>query len=103
MRAGKPLPVLYTPSQGERGKCWPLKPKLDQDRTHGHSRVRLRPSLCLEMCKGGTTVKLENFINYYYAKKALQYLLEHGLISKAECETACRHNAEIFRPGRGSI
>ena len=46
-------------------------------------------------------MKLENFINYYYAKKALQYLLEHGLISKAECETACRHNAEIFRPGRG--
>ena len=27
MRAGKPLPVLYTPSQGERGKCWLLKPK----------------------------------------------------------------------------
>ena len=48
-------------------------------------------------------MKLENFINYYYAKKALQYLLVHGLISKAECETACRHNAEIFRPGRGYI
>ena len=74
-----------------------------QDRIHGHSRVRLRPSLCLEMCKGGTTVKLENFINYYYAKKALQYLLEHGLISKAECETACRYNAEIFRPEREYI
>ncbi len=48
-------------------------------------------------------MKLENFINYYYAKKALQYLLEHGLIIKAEYETACRYNAEIFRLGRGYI
>ena len=103
MRAGKPLPVLYTPSQGERGKCWPLKPKLDQDRTHGHSRVRLRPSLCLEMCKGGTALKLENFINYYYTLKALHFLLERGLLSETEYETACRHNAEIFRPGREYI
>ena len=61
MRAGKPLPVLYTPSQGERGKCWPLKPKLDQDRTHGHSRVRLRPFLCLEFHKGGKRCETGEF------------------------------------------
>ena len=74
-----------------------------QDRTYGHSRVRLRPSLCLELSKGGTAMKLENFINYYYTQKALQFLLKRGLLSETEYETACRHNAEIFRPGRGYI
>lgn len=48
-------------------------------------------------------MKLENFINYYYTQKALQFLLKRGLLSETEYETACRHNAEIFRPGRGYI
>ena len=48
-------------------------------------------------------MKLENFINYYYAKKALQFLLEQGLLSKSEYETVCRYNAEIFKPGREYI
>ena len=48
-------------------------------------------------------MKLENFINYYYTQKALQFLLKQGLLSKTEYETACRHNAEIFRPGREYI
>ena len=48
-------------------------------------------------------MKLENSINYYYTVLALRLLVERGLISKAECETACRHNAEIFRPGREYI
>lgn len=74
-----------------------------QDRIHGHSRVRLRPSLCLERNKGGTAVKLENSINYYYAKKALRFLLEQGLLSETEYEIVCRYNAEIFRPGREYI
>ena len=48
-------------------------------------------------------MKLENSINYYYAKKALQYLLERGLLSETEYEKVCRYNAEIFRPERGYI
>lgn len=48
-------------------------------------------------------MKLENSINYYYAMKALQFLLERGLLSEAECEKVCRYNAEIFRPGREYI
>ncbi len=74
-----------------------------QDRTYGHSCVRLCPSLCLERSKGGITVKLENFINYYYALKALQYLLEQGFLSESEYEKVCRYNAEIFKPERGYI
>ena len=103
MRADKPLPVLYTPSQGERGKCWPLKPKLDQDRTHGHSRVRLRPSLCLDLCKGVMTVKPENSVNYYYAVQALRLLVERGLLSEMEYDKASRYCAGIFQPERGYI
>ena len=74
-----------------------------QDRTHGHSCVRLRPSLYLEMCKGGTAMKLENSINYYYTVLALRLLLERGLISEDEYGKICRYNAEIFRPGREYI
>ena len=48
-------------------------------------------------------MKLENFINYYYALKALQYLLEGGFLNKTEYEKVCRYNAEIFRPGREYI
>ena len=48
-------------------------------------------------------MKLEKFINYYYALKALRLLLEQGLLSETEYETACRYNAEIFRPGREYI
>lgn len=48
-------------------------------------------------------MKLENSINYCYAKKALQFLLEQGLLSETECETACRYNAEFFKPGREYI
>ena len=43
-------------------------------------------------------MNLENFINYYYAKKALQFLLEQGLLSETEYENVCRYNAEIFKP-----
>ena len=35
MRAGKPLPVLYTPCQGKRGKYWYKTEIRVQDRTHG--------------------------------------------------------------------
>ena len=45
-------------------------------------------------------MNLENSINYYYALKALQFLLEQGLLSETEYETVCRYNAEIFRPGK---
>ena len=74
-----------------------------QDRTYGHSRVRLRPSLCLDLCKGGTAMKLENSINYYYTVLALRLLLERGLISEDEYGKICRYNAEIFKPERGYI
>ena len=103
MRAGKPLPVLYTPYQGKRGKFWYKTEIRVQDRTHGHSRVRLRPSLCLDLCKGVKAVKLENFINYYYALQALRLLVEQGLISEDEYGKICRYNAEIFRPGKEYI
>ena len=48
-------------------------------------------------------MKLENSINYYYAKKALRFLLEQGLLSETEYEIVCRYNAEILRPGREYI
>ena len=48
-------------------------------------------------------MNLENFINYYYAKKALQFLLEQGILSETEYETVCRYNAEIFRLGKEYI
>ena len=48
-------------------------------------------------------MKLENFINYYYATLALRLLLERGLLSKAEYETVCRYNTEFFKPGREYI
>ena len=104
MRAGKPLPVLYTPSQGERGKCWPLKPKSDFKIEHTGTAVFgcARPCV-LKYAKEENIVKLENSINYYYAKKALQFLLEQGLLSKSEYETVCRYNAEIFKPEREYI
>ena len=57
----------------------------------------------LNLTVGGNTVNLENSINYYYALKALQFLLEQGLLSETEYETVCRYNAEIFRPGREYI
>ena len=53
--------------------------------------------------RGGAAVKLQNSINYYYAKKALRFLLEQGLLSETEYEIVCRYNAEIFRPGREYI
>ncbi|MFR3237837.1 MAG: SHOCT domain-containing protein [Acutalibacter sp.] len=48
-------------------------------------------------------MKLENSINYYYALKALQFLLEQGLLSESEYEKICRYNAEIFCPEREYI
>ena len=104
MRAGKPLPVLYTPSQGERGKCWPLKQKSAFKIEYTGTAVFgcARPCV-LNLTVGGNTVNLENSINYYYALKALQFLLEQGLLSETEYETVCRYNAEIFRPGREYI
>ncbi len=42
-------------------------------------------------------MNLQNSINYYYAMKALQFLLERDLISEDEYEKICRYNAEIFR------
>ena len=74
-----------------------------QDRTYGHSRVRLRPSLCLDLCKGGTAMKLENSINYYYTVLALRLLLERGLISEDEYGKICRYNAEFYKPEREYI
>ena len=74
-----------------------------QDRTYGHSRVRLRPSLCLDLCKGGTAMKLENSINYYYTVQAVRILLERGLISEDEYGKISRYNAEFFKPGREYI
>ena len=104
MRAGKPLPVLYTPSQGERGKCWPLKQKSDFKIEYtGTAVVGCARPCVLKYAKEENIVKLENFINYYYAKKALQFLLEQGLLSKSEYETVCRYNAEIFKPEREYI
>lgn len=48
-------------------------------------------------------MNLENSINYYYALKALQFLLEQGLLSETEYEKVCRYNAEFFRPEREYI
>ena len=48
-------------------------------------------------------MNVENSINYYYAKKALQFLLEEGLLSETEYEKVCRYNAEIFKPEREYI
>ena len=48
-------------------------------------------------------MKLENSINYYYALKALQFLLDQGLLSESEYEKICRYNAEIFCPEREYI
>lgn len=48
-------------------------------------------------------MNLVGSINYYYAVKALQFLLEQDLLSEAEYETVCRYNAEIFRPEREYI
>lgn len=104
MRAGKPLPVLYTTSQGKRGKCWPFRPKLDfKIEQTGTAVVGCARPCVLKYAKEENIVKLENFINYYYAKKALQFLLEQGLLSKSEYETVCRYNAEIFKPEREYI
>ena len=60
-------------------------------------------SCVLNFIKEENAVKLENFINYYYALKALQYLLEQGFLSESEYEKVCRYNAEIFKPERGYI
>ena len=57
----------------------------------------------LNFAKEENAVKLENFINYYFALKALRFLLERGLLSETEYEQVCRYNAEIFRPGREYI
>ena len=106
MRADKPLPVLYTPSQGKRGKCWPFRPKLDFkiEQTGTALFGCARPCVLNDKAeKEKNAMKLENFINYYYTQKALQFLLKRGLLSETEYETACRYNAEIFRPGRGYI
>lgn len=48
-------------------------------------------------------MKLENFINYYYAQKALKFLLEQGCLNETEYEKVCRYNAEIFKPEREYI
>ena len=48
-------------------------------------------------------MKLENSINYYYAKKALRFLLEQGLLSETEYEIVCRYNAEFYKPEREYI
>ncbi len=48
-------------------------------------------------------MNLENSINYYYALKALRYLLERGLLSETEYTKICRYNAEIFKPEREYI
>ena len=53
--------------------------------------------------KEENAVKLENSINYYYAKKALRFLLEQGLLSEGEYGKICRYNAEFFKPGREYI
>ena len=74
-----------------------------QDRTYGHSCVRLCPSLCPELSKGGIAVNLEVSVNYYYATLALRLLLERGLISEDEYGKICRYNAEFFKPGREYI
>lgn len=74
-----------------------------QDRTNGHSCVRLCPSLCLELSKEGTAMKLENSINYYYTVLALRLLLERGLISEDEYGKICRYNAEFYKPEREYI
>ena len=104
MRAGKPLPVLYTPSQGERGKCWPLKPKSDFKIEYTGTVVFgcARPCV-LNEAKEENTVKLENSINYYYTVLALRLLLERGLISEDEYGKICRYNADFFKPGREYI
>ena len=107
MRAGKPLPVLYTPSlRGARQisviECLKLDFKIEKTGTAvfgcAHPCV-----LNDEAKKEKSAVKLENSINYYYALKALQFLLERGLLSETEYEKVCRYNAEIFRPDREYI
>ena len=52
MRAGKPLPVLYTPSQGKRGKYWYKTEIRVQDRTNGHSVFGCARPCVLKQRKG---------------------------------------------------
>lgn len=106
MRAGKPLPVLYTPSL--RGASANISDTNDSksDFKIEHTGTAVfgcaRPCV-LKYAKEENTVKLENFINYYYATLALRLLLERGLINEDEYGKICRYNAEIFRPGREYI
>ena len=53
--------------------------------------------------RGGSTVKPENSVNYYYALQALRLLVERGLLSETEYEKASRYCAGIFQPERGYI
>lgn len=39
-----------------------------------------------------------NNFKYYFMKKALDILLDNGLITQEEYERACRYNAEILHP-----
>ena len=61
------------------------------------------PFFIYKPLEGGSTVKPENSINYYYAVQALRLLVERGLLSEAEYEKASRYCAGIFQPERGYI
>ena len=64
-RVGKLLPVLYTPSQGKRGKYWPFRPKLDFKIEHtGTALLKwqdcARPCV-LNLTEGGKHCELGEF------------------------------------------
>ena len=61
-RVGKLLPVLYTPSQGKRGKYWRFRPKLDFKIEHTGTAVFgcARPCV-LNRMEGGKHCELRKF------------------------------------------
>ena len=108
MRAGKPLPVLYTPStegcEANIGDTNDSKSEFKIEHTGTAVFGCVRPCVLNDKAeKEENAVKLENSINYYYTVLALRLLLERGLISEDEYGKICRYNAEFYKPEREYI
>ena len=104
MRAGKPLSVLYTPfTEGCEANFSDLTEIRFMIEQMGTVVFGCAYPCVMNFEKEEPDMSLERSINYYYAKKALRFLLEQGLLSETEYEIVCRYNAEIFRPGREYI
>lgn len=104
MRAGKPLPVLYTPFTEGREASFSVSTEIRfMIEQMGTVVFGCAYPCVMNFEKEGPAMSLERSINYYYAVLALRLLLEKGLISQEEYGKICRYNAEIFRPEREYI